>query len=242
MAEDLKLHGQINPMVLFSLEPVIPGIDVSPSPDAILHDLCAPGVKSSVDAMLTRCGQVAQAGNALAIVPSEKSILTKVVWPLRNAKACYVMGNYLGTIALCGMMTEMAAIVIFEVASPVVRGKPLDRRRQVEMYGCRFELLGQERRVEELKKLGVIRGGLVDAFDTVRVVRRRYLHIWSHDHGAVARDAARVFQASMVIAVALMGVRFEEGKALLTPAMVRYLKKRGLYEPMESHRPSDSAG
>ena len=48
--------------------------------------------------------------------PAEERILNKLVWPLRNAKASYMVGNYLGTIALCGMVSEMVAILLFDIS------------------------------------------------------------------------------------------------------------------------------
>ena len=233
MSEEVQLHGWINPTILFSLEPLMPGVDAKPSAEAVLHDVCPPEVDASLDAMVKRCAEVAQARNPLGVVPSERNILTKLVWPLRNARACYVLGNYLGTIALCGMVAEMVAIAIFDVAEPIVDGHPLDRKRQVEQFGCRFERLGQKRRVEELKKLGIIAAPLVAAFETVQKVRRSYLHFWSHDHGAAGRDAASVYESTVAVVVAFMGIHFDNGRAVLTPAMVKYLKKRGLYQPVE---------
>ena len=241
MSEQVTLGGWINPMALLSLEP-LPGYAGEPDPAAVIRDLCSNDVDSSMEAIKQRCGEVPLKGNYLAIVPSERNVLTKLIWPLKNARTSYVLGNYIGTLALCGMMAEMAAIAIFDIAEPQVDGKPVDRKRQIELYGCRFERLGQERRIQVLEELGIIRGPLVGAFQKIREIRRHYLHLWSHDHGAVQRDAAAVFEAAVLIAVELLGVRFEDGKALLTPAMVRYLKKRGLYEPVKPEADGASAG
>ena len=51
------------------------------------------------------------------IVPDEPRIVARILLPLRHAKASYVIGNLLGTIALCGMVAEMAAILTFELAA-----------------------------------------------------------------------------------------------------------------------------
>lgn len=233
MSEKLTLKSWVNPIAMFSLEPIISEIEVRPSAEVVLRDLCSYDVDSSLEAMATRCGEVTPLNNALSLVPSEKNILTKLIWPLRNARACYVMGNYIGTIALCGMMSEMAAIVIFDIADPTIDDKPLNKKQQVRRFGCRFERLGQKQRIKELEKLGIINPTLVNAFETVRKARRSYLHFWSHDHGAVPRDAVKVFGSAAQIAGTLLGLHFHEGKTLLPPAIMRYLKKRGLYEPVK---------
>ena len=233
MPDEVELHGWVNPAILFSLEPLLEKGAGQPEAAAVLRDLCSPDADASLEAMARRCQEVAPPRNPLGIVPAEKNILTKLIWPLRNARSCYVMGNYLGTIALSGMVAEMVAVVLFDIAEPSVEGRPLDAKHQVERFGCKFEKLGQKRRIEVLKQLGVLRGTIDKSFLKILSVRRRYLHFWSHDHGDVSADAAKACEAAVAVVVALMGIRFDHGKAILTPAMVKYLKKKGLYKPVE---------
>lgn len=59
--------------------------------------------------------EITQNPPGVLIAPDDKGLLGKVVWPLRQAKALYVLGNYIGTIALCGMVAEMTTILLFEL-------------------------------------------------------------------------------------------------------------------------------
>jgi hypothetical protein len=230
MRDKILLKSCVNPLALFSLEPLIAEINVQPNSETVLSDLCSRNSDCSLEAMIERCTEISLLNYTLAIVPAEKNILTKLIWPLRDARVSYIMGNYLGTIALSGMMAEMAAIVFFDLGDEKTKNIPLDKKQQVILFGCRFECLGQKQRIMELKKLGIISQELGGAFETIRKIRNNYLHFWSYDHGAAPRDAVKVFRSAIEIAVALLGVGFEDGKTILTPEMVRYLKKRKLYK------------
>lgn len=64
-----------------------------------------PGAKAGIDDMPDRYREIhaAEPSEGDFVFPNETTILENIVWPLRQAKACYVVENYLGTIALCGM-------------------------------------------------------------------------------------------------------------------------------------------
>jgi hypothetical protein len=52
--------------------------------------------------------------------------LDRLVWPLRHAKASYMVGNYLAVIALTGMVAEMVALLQWEVAEISLNCRPDD--------------------------------------------------------------------------------------------------------------------
>jgi len=72
------------------------------------------------------------------IVPNEKKILEKLVWPLRAAKQAFVLNDYLGCIALCGAVCEMAIIFLFDLAAIHVNDKLLDTKLQKQIFGREF--------------------------------------------------------------------------------------------------------
>jgi len=49
---------------------------------------------------------------------SVRFCLEKVVWPLKSAKVCYCLGNYLACIAMAGLVGEMTAILTLEAKRP----------------------------------------------------------------------------------------------------------------------------
>src|SRR4029077_7962587 len=78
-----------------------------------------------------------------------------------------VLGNYFSAIALCGLVAEMVAILVFEI-----EGLQLPRAT----YKGTFEDLGQEARVLFLKKSKVLTQEQIQWFGTLRSIRRRALH------------------------------------------------------------------
>ena len=106
--------------------------------------LCTPGTKSDIESLIDRYHEINKESQGFFIAPSDERILSKIIWSLRNAKACYMVGNYLGAISLCGMVAEMLAILIYEISNIYINNKPIDKELEVGLFGSCFERLGQE--------------------------------------------------------------------------------------------------
>ena len=145
-----------------------------------------------------------------------------------------MLGNNLGCISLCGMVGEMAAILIYDLSKFTVDGEPLNEARQVAVFGSKFEKLGQERRVTVLWGNRLIDDSLRSAFDKIRTIRRSYLHLWSASHASLEADAVECFKSAVVIVVSTLGLSVEDGKLIFRPQVLEYLKKHGVEpEPVE---------
>lgn len=138
-------------------------------------------------------------------------------------------GNYLGTIALCGMVAEMVAMLLFDIGGFQLNNKPMSEKDQIAIFGRKFEKLGQERRVKILAAYSMIDPKIVDAFETIRTKRNHYLHLWSQDHEQLPIDAVKSFESAVQIVVAAIGQNIKEGKLILNQAFVKYLKRKGVY-------------
>jgi hypothetical protein len=234
MQDDILLHGFLNPLAFLEVdEPWASHPDIELNLEAVLRFLCTPGINSDLQSLVKRYQEISQEPKRLSVAPAERHILEKLVWPLRHAKACYMLGNYLGTIALCGMVAEMVTILIFDISDATINNKPIDKSTQVQLFGSHFEKLGQERRVAVLHGLNLIDEKLKSSFDVIRSKRRLYLHFYSQDHSQAALDAVEVFNATVEIVVRVIGQDFKDGKILLNPDLIRYLKQRGIVEPLE---------
>jgi hypothetical protein len=154
--------------------------------------------------------------------------LEKLVWPLRHAKASYIVGNFLSTIALCGMVSEMMALFLFELAQ--IDGIEVKSDKGVVMTSESFESEGQQGRVKALRKSKVIEDDLKSDFDYVRTTRRRYLHLWSQDHASLKEDGRTVFQRTVDLVVKSLGLGVNQGKVIFKPAVLKYLQKGGVYK------------
>ena len=108
-------RGMINPLAFLEVdEPWAQG-EAIVQPEEILNYMC-PTTSSSIDNLIVRYKEISIENPRLSIVPAEDRILEKLIWPLRHAKASFVIGNYLGTISLCGMVAEMVAILYFDIS------------------------------------------------------------------------------------------------------------------------------
>lgn len=234
MAKDKLFKAWINPLAFFEVdEPWARTLSKTPDCKAVLRFICTPGIESNLESLINRYREISKEPKRLFAAPAEERILTKLVWPLRHAKACYMLGNYLGTISLCGMVAEMVVILIFEISNISINSKPLDKVAEVGLFGSRFEKLGQERRVAVLRAYNLIDDDLKSHFDKIREKRRQYLHLYSQDHDQLAPDAIEVFNATVTIVVNVIGQDIRDGKIILKPALLKYLEERGIVKPLE---------
>lgn len=169
--------------------------------------LCRPGIGSQVADLVGRYNEISIEENRLPVAPGEPRLLDRLIWPLRDAKASYVVGNYLGAIALCGMVGEMAAVLAFDMHNEATDPVRYDVKQQSELFGRAFEKLGQDRRINVLTSLGVISEETRDLFESVRTRRNRYLHDWSKDHGAITDDAIACYDACLDFVAAVQHLK-----------------------------------
>lgn len=234
---DKIYKAYINPLAFFEVdEPWASAKEVSPNLENILNYLCTPGIKSDIKSLIKRYKKISEGPHRLFAPPAEEHILEKLIWPLRNAKACYMTGNYLGTISLCGMVSEMAALLLFEIADFSINNQPLDKDKQVQLFGSRFEKLSQERRIAVLSAYNLIDDEIKTCFNTIRSKRRLYLHFYSQSHKRIASDAIEVFNAIMKIIVKVIGQDLHNGKIVLNPALSRYLEKKGMLKLYKNNK------
>ena len=232
MGEDKMMAQWINPLAFLEVdEPWATLSDHPASLEDALHFLCSPETSSDIESLVRRYREISHEGTPLFTVPAENDILLKLVWPLRYAKGCYMLGNYLGTIALCGMAAEMLALLIFEMSDFRVNDRILDDKAQEGLFGNTFEKLGQERRIAVLRTYGLMNEQVRKQFDAVKRVRRRYLHFLSQEHKGIARDAVEVFDAVHGIMVAVFDPHVKDRKPAFSPTLMRYLERKGFIRP-----------
>lgn len=229
---DHTVNVWVNPLIMFGSEFRPDGLVVGEmSYNTFMAFLCRPGTGSQVADLVQRYSEISVEKNRLPIAPGETALLDRLIWPLRDAKASYVMGNYLGAIALCGMVAEMAAVLAFDLYNEMEDPPRYSIRQQSELFGRPFERLGQDRRVSVLASLGRIDVDAQNAFESVRIRRNRYLHHWSQEHVDVRADAIACFDASIDVVVAVLGMRIIGGKLSFREEVFLYLNKHGVATP-----------
>lgn len=202
----------------------------NPTLESVINFSCTPGIGNDLDSIISRYKEINIEKPRLVAAPAEERILDKLIWPLRHAKSGYMLGNFLGTIALCGMVAEMVAILIFEISDFKLNNKSMSAKDQEALFGRKFEDLGQNRRVKVLHVYDIIDKNMKDKFETIRDIRNKYLHLWSKDHNLLPKDAIKCFKAAIEISVFVIGQNIDNGKLLLNPSLVHYLDKTGTYK------------
>jgi hypothetical protein len=189
------------------------GVDEGPTPlgrDLTLADFVeyANLGPATVDELRKRYLEISSDTPRLPIAPAEPRILDKLIWPLRHAKASFMFQNYLGAIALCGMIAEMVAILLFDTSGFQINGQPMTTDQQSEIFGSTFEKLGQDRRVKVLRGYGLIANEQQQFFENIRLARKRYLHLWSQDHESLPSDAIKAYAAAAQLVLFVIGQDF----------------------------------
>ena len=232
MPDGRLCRARINPLALIAVESPSAGEPEPISAKTILSFLCPRGTPDDAQSLVERYKRIST-GPRLFAAPAEPKILEKLVWPLHHAKASYIVGNNLSVVALCGMVAEMVAVLLWQLAEPELNGQAMAEEAENALLGRPFEKLGQDRRVRILKAYGIIASDVARDFDTIRLTRRQYLHFWSHDHGRLPEDAVRCFHAAIRLVIKAIGQDFSDGKLMLNPALVKYLEGKGLLEAEE---------
>jgi hypothetical protein len=194
----------------------------------VLRFLCTPEEFGDPSHFTEQYARINVENPRLFVAPAEKRLLERLILPLRHAKGSFMLGNHLGTVSLCGMVGEMAAILLFDISEVRFNGAFPTPDHQRAMFGSTFEKLGQERRVEILRASNLIDEVMKQAFDSIRTRRRKYLHLWSADHASLAQDAIECFKSAAFVVAKVLGVSFDDGKLILRPQILEYLRKHGV--------------
>ena len=222
--EILKVY--VNPFIFFEIDENWCHLGHTElSLESVLKFLCTPDDDSNTTALIERYKAINDRSEGLRFVPTEARILENIVWPLRHAKGSYIVGNYLGTISLCGVVSEMLAILLFKCSEIQINGSPLTESGEKAIFGSSFEKLGQQRRVSILYGYNLIDEEIKDTFDKLREMRRRYLHIWSEDCQSMHQDAVDCYEAASKITLFVIGQDVKDGRLLLKPNIIEYLRK-----------------
>ncbi len=194
----------------------------------VLRFLCTPEQFGDASHFAAQYARINVEDPKFFVAPAERRLLERLILPLRHAKGSFMLGNHLGTVSLCGMVGEMAAILLFEISEVRFNGSFPSAEHQKAMFGSTFEKLGQERRVAILRASNLVDDAMKKAFDDIRALRRKYLHLWSADHASLEKDAIECFRAAAFVVAKVLGVSFDDGKIVLRPQILVYLRKHGV--------------
>jgi hypothetical protein len=226
------LSVTVNPLNWVQFEAGTPISHRTPTPEEVLNFLCQPEMSHEITELVDRYRKISIESEPLFVVPYEENFLNSLVWPLRHAKSSFMLGNYVGVLALCGYVSEMLAIFLFEISGFNIGDKDTDDSNMSKLFGRPFEKLGQLRRIEVLLAIGEIDDDLYSLFEQVRIARNKYLHLPTERSESLESDAIETYNWTVSLVVKGLGLEVvEAGKISFKPKVMNFLKKKGLIEP-----------
>ena len=224
-----RFRAWINPLQFVSSVKPMPGTKVELPPiDSLLQFLGPPDDHATVEKAIDRYRVISKEKIRLFAAPAENRILRKLVWPLRHAKSSYMVGQWLGTIATCGMIAEITAIMLYDIwfTKRMEQGLKLSGKEAPSIP--EFERFGQSARIATLREWDIIDDGVEMCFDLVLSKVTRYRQLWIHDGDTMPADAVEAYHASVVVVVQAIGQETEEGRVVLSEDMIAYLARSGM--------------
>lgn len=107
----------------------------------------------------------------------------------------------------------------------------MSEAEQKAIFGRTFEKLGQERRTNVLHTLKLIDDEAKEAFDSLRGIRRKYLHFLSQTHEQLTADARRAYGDALKVVALVLGQTAKDGTVALRSDLMNYLTEKGIVTP-----------
>ena len=186
--------------------------------ETVLRFAAGTQTPESMEEVVRRYKQVSTAKLDLMAVPADKIILDKIVWPLKSAKVCYCLGQYLACVAASGLVGEMCAILLFEVRAG-------DRSESSLSTLTDFEKKGQRDRIDVLWKNDLIDRKTWTYLKELQGIRRSYLHFLSAHHKQLKADAKKMYVTALETVKRMVGLKPVTGAFQVDPDILRYVKK-----------------
>lgn len=164
---------------------------------------------------------------SLTIVPTGALMFENIFAPLRLAKKSYILGEYLSTIALCGMVGEMLALFIFKVKTTPPNGPDISEGVQKNKWGSSYERLGQEKRIDALQGLAFIDDETAKKFDFLRSARRPYFHFWQKKFNDLESDSHQMYLKAVSLVRDVFDIRIEPPLLKVSDPVLRFLEQSG---------------
>jgi hypothetical protein len=223
-----RVNSFLQPLAVPELDdPVARGLAGEPvTAETFLRFFCAQGLPADTTSLHDRYRRLSGSSQRLFVVPADPAILDTLIWPLRHARAAYMLGNYAAVVALCGMVAEALTLLQHRISRIPIGGAEIDALTQRRLFGEDFEDLNQARRIQVLRGLDLISQQMEEAFTVVRKTRNHYVHLDVEGRDPEA-DARLVYEKTIALVVAVFSMGTSEGRAVLRQDLIDYLTARG---------------
>ncbi len=208
-------------------------------PIALLRDLSRDQPENPLETIKTRYLRLSTSDLDIPIVPAEKKILERIIWPLKSAKQAFCIADFVGCIALCGMVCEMAIIFIYDLIASHGNPSQLSEKHkklfEVTQYSLggkaqqvkQYERYRQKQRIEILQELKAIPDQLAADANTAGEIRREYLHFLSKNYDRVEENAFEAYAATFRVVKPLVALPIGTEGAVVVPGHLKsYLESK----------------
>lgn len=198
--------------------------------EGLLDFLRGPLSTTTLAELKIRYDELAVLDHKVLAVPKLDLLVDRIVRPIHNSKAAYVLGHFPSCIAQAGLVAEMLAILKFSINDVVTRSGPLDEARQKLLWGRKFVDLGQKDRIGALLALGLISEDASGAFHELSGIRRAYMHFLDRKQNREQPDAKRAYELALDIFVSVIGPQVQPGSSAIhfNDDVFRWARKNGL--------------
>ena len=189
--------------------------------------------------VLDRYAEVSSRETYTPIVPHTDKLFECFLVPLKSAKRCYCLGEFLATIELSAHVGEMLALLIWQMNPGSINGKAIDAKLQRALFGREFEKLGQEYRINILEAVGMIQNADAQLLDFLRAIRRKYFHFWGTPVTNLQCDALDCFLKVSTLIKNTLQIEFSNGTVIMNPKLLAYLNAHP--QPLNTAPNADAA-
>ncbi|GAH02672.1 unnamed protein product [marine sediment metagenome] len=177
--------------------------------------------------ILTRYIEVTTKDVHLQFMPSQNNIINRLLKPLKFAKKSYCFAEYTSTIALCGIVGEMLAILIWKMHKITVKEKPITEIQEEGLFGCKFEELNQFACIKILRTLDCITETQSGNFTKIRKKRNFYMHHWNIDLNKEKKDAKDIYKTTFRLYKKITDMKLDKtGNLILDHLFLRFLQNQ----------------
>jgi hypothetical protein len=175
--------------------------------------------------ILERYIEITTEDSNVPIVPRTEEIDERLLKPLKSAKKNYCLGDYLATIASCGIIGEMLAILVWKISEVKIRGNLITEEDEERLFSRKFEKLGQERRLEILKVLHFVNDSQYNKFNSIRKSRTPYLHLWTTDLKNEKEKAKKCVEEAFSLFKEIINLKLKDARSLsINPQVLKLFK------------------
>ena len=229
-ADERKLERRRFPLIPFSDE------------QSFMNFLCRPRSKNHMKDVMAayRTITAAEGEHEIRAIIGEPRVVGRLINPLRDAKSAFVVGNYLGTIAMSGLIAETVGILLFEISEagldPSVVRSVIDAELPDTAKDRTFEGLSQARRVSVLNKLGLVTSHQTSWLAKIAEIRKRHLHLLSEPM-PTEEETLEAFQCALKLIYTVTREPGDTAKLSINEKLSEQLDRQGAIETILDKRP-----